>query len=251
MGPVPSPLAGTSTNKRTKTTKCEVPPHQQKHQQQKQEQEQEHNTCRWRVLLDVNILNAPMWMGIFVSMICLACLDSTDCSSAFVSAAFTLAVMTLWSYFIHRFTHEFKPPVLWHLHGPHHDPARAHTLRAKIGEILFNVLFVSGAGVTLLLTLVFGHILHTKTVLFYAILYTTIHMINYHDPAHTRCHAQHHVDPTTNIAPTMYDILFNSYHSASGASSPLEDLTHILPNIAFALVTTCALTRVLAYLHGR
>lgn len=205
-----------------------------------------------RTLRALAYVNAPIMLVLTVVGVCVAVVSAappghgpglglcgTPCPAG-ARAAYalvTLGVLGAWSYWMHRLTHELRLPVLWQLHGAHHDPVRGPKPLAVAGEMLYNVAVLSGPALLALP----AWALHRGATLFYALVYTSIHLINYHDPALSDYHVQHHRDPATNFAPAVFDVAFGSHHAPSGA----EDINHAIPNAALALVVVWLAARLL------
>jgi sterol desaturase/sphingolipid hydroxylase (fatty acid hydroxylase superfamily) len=152
-----------------------------------------------------------------------------------VSAIGGLSFMYFWVYFFHRALH-FLPT-----EGPlrylnthwifHHQPLKILDRRVELALEMINDLAMS---LTVIFLQYFTGIwfVPISIVLFYAIWYTSVHIVNY-SIIGSQVHKDHHKNVGTNFGPDVLDQLFGTNHEPTK-----EDLIPLAPNmvIAFGIV---------------
>jgi len=152
-----------------------------------------------------------------------------------VSAIFGICFMYCWVYFFHRALH-FLPT-----EGPlrylnthwifHHQPLKILDRRVELALEAFNDLAMSLS--VLAFQIITGlPTIPTSVILFYAIWYTSVHIVNY-SIIGSPVHRNHHRNVGTNFGPDILDHIFGTNHEASK-----EDFIDMVPNmvIAFGIV---------------
>lgn len=131
------------------------------------------------------------------------------------SAIFT--ALTFASYLIHRSLHHANVPLASPIHMRHHESNHFNKLTDDISETFLNFFVISCGGLLLLLPLSNSHY---KLLLYFSLLYTSIHMINYSLLKSNETHIDHHQNPKVNYGPDFHDYLFNTK-----GNTPLENMT--------------------------
>ena len=154
-----------------------------------------------------------------------------------ISGLLTLHASLFFAYAMHRLLHTYDVPFLTHWHWLHHNE---HVLGKdawlpKATEFFINFFFLTGL---FLIFIVPDYYLPHDVLLLTAIVYTSIHLINYH-AADIDFHRQHHRDPATNFGPWLIDALMGTH------VGPMENLKRYLPNVfaAYAVILILKLFR--------
>jgi len=175
----------------------------------------------------------PYGMTIIAASACVILLVAPDRSM--LSAVFGLAFMYFWVYFFHRALH-FLPT-----EGPlkyinthwifHHQPLkildrRVELLLETVNDLVMSLIVLWLQGMTGI------WIIPTSVILFYAIWYTSVHIVNY-SIIGSPVHRNHHKNVGTNFGPDVLDHLFGTNHEPEK-----EDIIYLAPNlvIAFGIV---------------
>ena len=129
----------------------------------------------------------------------------------------------VYSYFIHRIIHmiprEYNPHLLFH----HSDNKNDYWFNWII-ESIINVMFF----VILYLINVYINKIPSVLILYYVMIYVSVHVINYSIFHLGENHRNHHLESTNkcNYGPDTFDHLFNTE-----CNSNYENYIHMLPNI--------------------
>lgn len=161
----------------------------------------------------------------------------------------TFVVLAFWAWLAHLMMHTFDVPVFTRMHSVHHGLAPHHPLSQKCNinpgvkeklqralthaaefctEAALNFAFVGGVFWLLLP----DTIVHHGMVLFFSIMYTSYHMINYH-VTQSAVHKDHHEYIHANYGPAFIDAIMGTHMPPE-----FEDVSHYIPN---AIVTTVLL----------
>jgi len=152
-----------------------------------------------------------------------------------VSAILGLSFMYFWVYFFHRALH-FLPT-----EGPlkyinthwifHHQPLKILDRRVELALEMVNDLAMS-LTVLWIQGMTGIWVVPTSVILFYAIWYTSVHIVNY-SVIGSQIHRDHHKNVGTNFGPDVLDHAFGTNHE-----SKKEDLIDLAPNmvITFGIV---------------
>jgi len=173
-------------------------------------------------------MNFSYYAIFLVSVIILGILDKN-----IYVALLTFLVLHFWSYFSHKITHNF--PSFMIFHDYHHNSEINKEWYSILIETLTNLITRSGGILiffNLLIQKYYGYqILNNYVVLLYALLYTSVHMINFHN-MNMPTHVNHHTDLSKNIGPDLIDMLFGSKLEGDD----IEDLNHSSINILIITV---------------
>ena len=146
-----------------------------------------------------------------------------------------VVLITYYIYFIHRLVHYI--PSKWNLHTLFHHKNKFKTsyLFNHIMETLLNIMFfVSFYWIKMVFKLNF---IDNSLILYYGIVYTSTHMINYSIFHSGLNHAKHHnIDKNVcNYGPDVIDHILNT-----NCDKKFENMNHILINVIIAyFITSC------------
>jgi len=144
---------------------------------------------------------------------------------------FTFFAISVWTYAVHWFMHKYENTILGKIHAIHHNPAYKEYISTEIFEIVVNLLIIGGL-LWVPIIMILENYFETKlanhyTILVWAIIFTTYHLINYHILSH-EVHAQHHLENgVNNYGPEWFDILCNT----KAENSEIEDMNSVIVNI--------------------
>ena len=147
----------------------------------------------------------------------------------------TIGVMFVefWIYFIHRLGHSFpKEGMLgmlnthWQFHHQHHKllDRRVELIIEMFTDLAMNFTLL---GIQWLTGVWFVPL---SIILYHALVYTSVHIINY-SMIGSETHKKHHLNHDTNYGPDTMDHIF-----ASSEDGELEDMTPILINAVVGFV---------------
>jgi len=145
---------------------------------------------------------------------------------SFFAAVFGIGIIYGWVYFVHRGLHLLPTSILNpHVYFHHqHDKTIARWLELCMEAV--NDLFMS-LSLLLVQNLVGFHLVPTSVIVFYGILYMSVHIVNY-SIVGSETHRNHHRHMFTNYGPDTFDHIFGT--STDGT---WEDLSPITMNAVF------------------
>jgi hypothetical protein len=153
---------------------------------------------------------------------------------------FGVFFVQFWSYFVHRLGHEMPTDGIigmfnthWHFH---HQPTK---ILPRGVELFIEGLTDVFLNFTLLIIQLVTGVMFVpfSIILLNAIIYTSIHIVNY-SIIGSPTHKKHHLNHNTNFGPDTWDHIFSSSEDGE-----IEDLTHICFNTVVAFVVVLALKR--------
>ena len=151
----------------------------------------------------------------------------------FISGAITIVVLLSFSYFSHRASHHIFPYNIFH--RVHHKDEHNHKWWARLIEWVVNLLQIGGLmliPLNMFLEKRFKmKLLNEYVILYYAIVYTSHHMINYHSMK-IDTHIRHHQNEHTNYGPDYMDVLMGTKQD----NSTFEDMRWTIMNSLVATV---------------
>jgi sterol desaturase/sphingolipid hydroxylase (fatty acid hydroxylase superfamily) len=152
-----------------------------------------------------------------------------------VQAILGLSIMYFWVYFFHRALH-FLPT-----EGPfkyinthwifHHQPLKILPRWLELCLEFLNDMAMSLI-VMVIQKLAGINIVPTSIILFYALWFSSVHIVNY-SIIGSQVHRDHHKNVGTNFGPDVIDHMFGTNHEPTR-----EDLIPLSPNIIFAFGIT-------------
>jgi hypothetical protein len=153
----------------------------------------------------------------------------------------TYLAITVWTYAVHWFMHKYENTTLGQIHAIHHNPAYKEYISTEIFEIAVNLLIIGGLlwiPIVMMLENYIGiKLVNHYTILVWAIIFTTYHLINYHVLSHD-VHAQHHNEKgVNNYGPEWFDIMCNT----KADNSEIEDMNSVIINIIVVLTLVLSL----------
>jgi hypothetical protein len=139
--------------------------------------------------------------------------------------------ISVWTYAVHWFMHKYENSTLGKIHAIHHNPAYKEFISTEIFEIAVNLFIIGGLlwiPIVMLLENYIGvKLANHYTILAWAMIFTTYHLINYHVLSH-EVHAQHHNEKgVNNYGPEWFDIICNT----KAENSEIEDMNSVIINI--------------------
>jgi sterol desaturase/sphingolipid hydroxylase (fatty acid hydroxylase superfamily) len=137
--------------------------------------------------------------------------------------------------------HKYENTTLGQMHAIHHNPAYKEFISTEIFEIAVNLLIIGGLlwiPIVMMLENYIGiKLVNHYTILAWAIIFTTYHLINYHVLSH-EVHAQHHNEKgVNNYGPDWFDIICNT----KAENSEIEDMNSVIINIIVTLALVLSL----------
>ena len=146
--------------------------------------------------------------------------------------------MVIFSYLSHKVGHKVYPINIFH--KVHHNDRVNHTFLGRALEWVVNFLQIGG-----LLLIPLNRFLEKKTgvkllndyiIVFYSLVYTTHHMINYH-VLNVDTHVRHHKNSDTNYGPDYMDVLMGTKQH----NSTFEDMRESILNTLVSAVVVILL----------
>lgn len=155
----------------------------------------------------------------------------------YLKAIVTYLIILLLSYFTHLISHlEYNIFGVLHYYHHTHDNFFSHFIQYVI-ELGFPVLFLP-------VYYIFGTIfLDEWVILFSALLYSSVHNINYGYFHVNDVHSLHHTDCLTNIGPDLCDVFFGTKNQSNKS---VENTNHYIPNIIVTTILVVVLKQLYA-----
>ena len=150
---------------------------------------------------------------------------------------FTITFMVIFSYLSHMVGHKLYPINIFH--KVHHNDDINHTFFGRTLEWIVNFLQIGG-----LLLIPLNRLLENKTgvrlfneyiIVFYSLVYTTHHMINYH-VLEVDTHIRHHKNVNTNYGPDYMDVLLGTKQHNSTFEDMRESILNTLLSAMVVIV---------------
>jgi len=152
--------------------------------------------------------------------------------SNIIFCIFSLLILQTWSYFSHRWTHEGLMDPLSNLHLLHHKNQSSLLLEFIVNFIVYGGFIFLPINI-LLSYLGKIELFNNYIIIFWSILYSTYHVINYHYKDF-ESHKMHHVDTTTEFGPPWMDILFETHNEKINQ----EKMDSSVINMSIAFIVT-------------
>jgi len=156
-------------------------------------------------------------------------------------AIFTFYYVTGWSYFTHLLYHQPWFSLIGQIHLFHHNPIYHDSSIVFIIEALLDF-FVFGGFILIFFGIQLEKFLGFKIfnhyiILFWALFYTSYHLLNYHY-IKPDAHKQHHItNGINNYGPEWFDILFHTKTD----NTEFENLNSGIPNLIVIAIIILAL----------
>lgn len=183
------------------------------------------------------ILNWKTWVYLFVSVYWITKPES------YLYGLLTLFMSMLFSHITHYMLHYplFYPLNISHIY--HHNNTN---FMSQFVQILIEfVAFLPMIGVKYLCNLYnfsYLNFIDEYILVFFYLLYTTVHNINYSIYHVNHVHEIHHKVFLQNLGPDICDLIFNTKYKPEEG---VEDTNHYTPNILGALILTLLLKQLL------
>tara|TARA_Y100000287_G_scaffold150582_1_gene125982 strand:+ start:573 stop:1235 length:663 start_codon:yes stop_codon:yes gene_type:complete len=128
-----------------------------------------------------------------------------------IRSLLTGITMHFWAHMTHIWAHTIWP-CIW-FHGWHHDPNYSETIWGIFIETYVNVIGSGGLSIipfNIIFEMLTGFkIFDNYALLYFSLLYSTFHMINYHF-LDIKTHHDHHEDTNCNFGPDIIDVIFET-----------------------------------------
>jgi len=170
-------------------------------------------------------LNYKSWIAFLISSYLI-------CDYKLFSGIFNYIIGLIYIYFGHIFYHSPSSTFFYYIHTYHHDH---HDTNSVLFEIIMEFVgtmmpIIIAYSLCKLNKISLG--LNPYVYLFFALFYSTVHIINY---TYLRCnnmHMEHHLNTKGNYFPDICDLVFNTKHNPSD----IENTDHWIPNIIFVTI---------------
>jgi sterol desaturase/sphingolipid hydroxylase (fatty acid hydroxylase superfamily) len=114
-------------------------------------------------------------------------------------------------------------------HNKIHHSKKGITLLNEFIESILNILSQSWL---LFVNMYSNNYLNNKIIIFWSLIYVTVHLINYNINNKLRIHRQHHQNQKKNYEPYIFDIIFNTAYKGV----LIESYNHIAINVLVLFV---------------
>jgi len=164
--------------------------------------------------------------------------NTNDC---IIRTALTFMLITLWTYIIHIAMHIYKDSPIGKMHDIHHNSLHKGAMSADIFEILVNIIIIGGVMWIPIMMAIEKYaglrLTNNYIILIWALVFTTYHLVNYHQLC-DEVHCQHHKeDGKNNYGPEWFDILFQT----KAEYSNIEDMNSGIINMVIATLGVLSL----------
>jgi hypothetical protein len=167
------------------------------------------------------------YLSWLVILLCVSIVSYPCISAGFI----TFFGLFVFSYFIHRFSHEYRN-IFTILHHYHHENDNFFSHFSQI--ILELSLCIMVVPLYYLGNHYIGHnYIDLWTVFLFILFYSTVHNYNYGQLRVNDVHYLHHKEIHTNIGPDLCDIIFNTKNKKN---TEVENTNHYIPNILILTV---------------
>lgn len=173
---------------------------------------------------NITVLNCikDSWLMWTILLFSLVIISYKDFNKGF----FTFIIISFFSYAVHLASHYFRN-IFTILHHYHHENNNWFAYYSQILlEVTLPIVFLP-------LYLKYDNVyLDPWILLFFVLVYSSIHNINYAVFRVNDVHALHHKEIKTNIGPDIFDVIFNTKNKNNNT---VENTNHYIPNI---IITT-------------
>ena len=150
----------------------------------------------------------------------------------------TYFLLLLLSYIFHYLSHKMKN-ILTIIHHYHHENKNFLSYASQICiELCIGIFFLP------FFIFLKNQPFNGWILVFYTLLYSSIHNINYGLFRVNDVHSKHHKHVFTNLGPDVCDILFSTKHKTD---KNVENISHYIPNILLLTVFLCMIKVGFAY----
>lgn len=181
------------------------------------------------------------WIILWISLFIISYENKLDTILTFI-------VIMCFFYFIHLINHYYNiyPLNAVHLYHHDHDDTFSYILEIIL-EFIWIISFIIGKlSIKTFFNIQFNF-LNSYLIIFFYLIYTTVHNINYSIFHVNNIHEYHHKDQKTNMGPDICDIIFNTKYDNE---NNIENMNHYIPNILFSLLIVLFLQYINNYINN-
>ena len=181
------------------------------------------------------------WIILWISLFIISYENKLDTILTFI-------VIMCFFYFIHLINHYYDiyPLNAVHLYHHDHDDTFSYILEIIL-EFIWIISFIIGKlSIKTFFNIQFNF-LNSYLIIFFYIIYTTVHNINYTIFHVNNIHEYHHKDQKINMGPDICDIIFNTKYDNE---NNIENMNHYIPNILFSLLIVSFLQYINNYINN-
>jgi hypothetical protein len=192
------------------------------------------------------ILNVIDSTAITISVIFVCSVILASPERHWLHAGIGIGIMYFWVYFVHRAIHGLPKDGIFQYINTHYIFHHQHNkLLDRRVELVLETLTDLGMSISLFVIqwLTGIWLVPISVILFYALTYTSTHIINY-SIVGSETHRNHHKDSDTNYGPDTLDHLFGTSYD-----DKYEDLTPIALNAIGAFIVVYALKQQFNWKH--
>jgi hypothetical protein len=160
------------------------------------------------------------WLSWIVTILCVSILSYPN----IFSGIFTIIIVMIMYYFVHRVQHSFGLNILSVVHHYHHETP--HNFFSDFIEIVLEINFINNFFFIYLFDLFDTLFINQWVIILFTIMYITVHNINYSILRVNNVHRLHHGDVHYNHGPDVCDILFGTKHPSE---TTVENTNHYIP----------------------
>jgi hypothetical protein len=171
----------------------------------------------------------------------------------FFRAIFTFIFAENWTYWSHKYCHYTQADPVSKLHMVHHTPMLRYNASSDIIESLVNLIIIGGIiliPINILINRTLNiKLLNNSVLIYWAIIYTTYHLFNFHYYPNISHQAHHKTDTNsnnkknainaTNYGPEYLDIVNNTKPDGQ----PIQNISTIVINMIVATIIIYKLRR--------
>lgn len=181
------------------------------------------------------------WIILWISLFIISYENKLDTILTFI-------VIMCFFYFIHLINHYYDIYPLNAIHLYHHDHDNIFSYILEIIlEFIWIISFIIGKlSIKTFFNIQFNF-LNSYLIIFFYLIYTTVHNINYSIFHVNNIHEYHHKDQKKNMGPDICDIIFNTKYDNE---NNIENMNHYIPNILFSLLIVLFLQYINNYINN-
>jgi hypothetical protein len=216
-------------NMKTKVTKIKKIKNIKKNKKIKETNKQEHTSY-------VSIIESykTNWLSYLVFLVAAVSLSAENMLLGISLANFSF----FYIYVSHIFCHNELCP-LYYIHKYHHEISGWFSQLIEILLELFLFMLLS--------FILPANLCNEWIIMFSALLYISIHIMNYGFLHINNVHVSHHRDMNTNFSPDFYDVFFGTKHPFE---TEVENTNHYIPNIIIVFIVVYLFQQVCKHKQG-
>ena len=187
---------------------------------------------RFKYIIESIKTNYKFWIALWVSLFIIS-------SENILDTILTFIIIMLFFYYIHYANHYYDIYPFNAVHLYHHDNDNIFSYILEIIlEFIWIISFIIGKITIKNFFNINFTFLNSYLVIFFYLIYTTVHNINYTIFHVNNVHEYHHKDQKKNIGPDICDLIFNTKHDYV---NNIENTQHYIPNIILSLLAVLLL----------